>query len=223
VAADAGGIGFVGLAYVRSARALGVGDVGAEPRIASPFTVATEGYLLSRRLYLYTPDHPGKSATLDLVSFALSPDGQKVVRTQGFVDLSVGVQEPEPCPTCSLRYSTLVKNARRASVDFRFREGSHELDSRGARDLDRLVLYLRSQSQARVILLGFSDSQGDASDNTRISRERARSVAAELHARGVDAATVEGLGPERPVASNGTDAGRERNRRVEVWLATEAP
>jgi phosphate transport system substrate-binding protein len=29
---------------------------------------------------------------------------------------------------------------------------------------------------------------------------------------------VEGLGPEMPVASNDTEVGRERNRRVEVWF-----
>jgi phosphate transport system substrate-binding protein len=44
-------------------------------------------------------------------------------------------------------------------------------------------------------------------------------VEAELAERGVRAALVEGRGSEMPVASNADEAGRERNRRVEVWLA----
>jgi ABC-type phosphate transport system substrate-binding protein len=58
VASDPAGIGFIGLAYTRSAKAVPVGERGASPMLATSFTVATESYLLSRRLFLYSTSKP---------------------------------------------------------------------------------------------------------------------------------------------------------------------
>src|SRR5262249_51894303 len=55
VATDRNAIGFVGLPFVRSAKALAVSDAGTRPTFPTALTVATEDYPLSRRLYLYTP------------------------------------------------------------------------------------------------------------------------------------------------------------------------
>ncbi|WXB19012.1 protein kinase [Pendulispora albinea] len=222
VANDPGGIGFIGLAYIRSATALAVSDRGAPPMFPSPFTVTTEGYMLSRRLYFYTGSRPTSPLTRELVTFALSPEGQAAVRASGFVDLSVRVHDADACTgRCSARYLGTIKKARRLSLDFRFRTGKNELDSRGTRDLDRVVSFLNGQPGARVLLLGFSDGTGDATQNLRLSRERAKAVGDELSARGVHPATVDGFGSEMAVASNIDESGRERNRRVEVWLAPE--
>jgi phosphate transport system substrate-binding protein len=104
------------------------------------------------------------------------------------------------------------------SLDFRFRSGSAELDSRGLRDLQRLLAFLRENAGARLVLVGFSDGRGSASTNTALSRERAQKVGHELNERGVSAVEIEAMGSLLPVASNESDDGRERNRRVEVWL-----
>ena len=219
VATDPRAIGFIGLAYVRNAKSLAIGDEGAAPMFPSAFTVTTEGYLLSRRLYLYTSSHPSNPMTLSFVNFALSAAGQRIVRSSGFVDLNVELEDAESCAgRCSARYASLVKKARRVSLDFRFRPGGVDLDSRGTRDIDRLLLFLRGHAGGRLMLLGFSDGAGDSAENILLSRTRAQRVASELEARGVHAAVVEGLGPDMPIASNGNEAGRERNRRVEVWL-----
>jgi phosphate transport system substrate-binding protein len=68
------------------------------------------------------------------------------------------------------------------------------------------------------MLLGFSDASGDATQNLQLSRERAKRVEGELSVRGLHAATIDGFGEEMPVASNATEDGRQKNRRVEVWL-----
>ena len=60
VAADPGGIGFAGLPYVRSAKVLAISDKGARALTPNRLTVATEDYILSRRLFLYTM--PGASS-----------------------------------------------------------------------------------------------------------------------------------------------------------------
>src|SRR5208283_1904719 len=83
VAGDASGIGFVGLPYIGSAKAVPVADAGAEPLLPTRMTVATEDYLLSRRLHLYTPASPSNPWTLKFVEFALSKAGQDVVGGEG--------------------------------------------------------------------------------------------------------------------------------------------
>ena len=54
--------------------------------------------------------------------------------------------------------------------------------------------------------------------DSKVSRDRAKSLADRLEAYGVHAAVIEGLGDQMPVASNDTPAGRDHNRRVEVWV-----
>jgi phosphate transport system substrate-binding protein len=177
--------------------------------------------MLARRLYFYTAAR-SSPLTRELITFALSADGQNTARTTGFVDLSVRVQEPDACDKrCSARYAASIKRARRLSLDFRFRSGTKELDSRGTRDLDRVVAFLNGQPGARVLLLGFSDGVGNPAQNLLLSRDRAKAVSDELAARGVHAAQVDGFGAEMAVASNSDESGRERNRRVEVWIAPE--
>jgi phosphate transport system substrate-binding protein len=219
VAADPGAIGFIGLPYIRGTKALAIGDRGAPPRLPSAFTITTEGYLLSRRLYLYIPAQPRSPLVTELISFALSAQGQEVVREVGFVDLELVASDRAPCDArCPRRYAGLVEGAHRLSVDFRFRHGRDEPDSRATRDLDRVVQYLARHPGSQILLFGFSDSSGSPLRNLTLSRLRAAAIARELATRGVTAAAVDGFGAALPVAGNGTELDRERNRRVEVWV-----
>jgi hypothetical protein len=59
---------------------------------------------------------------------------------------------------------------------------------------------------------------GSTAANSKLSLERAQKIASELNERGVPAVDVEAMGSVLPVASNDSEDGRERNRRVEVWL-----
>jgi phosphate transport system substrate-binding protein len=222
VAADPDAIGFIGLPYIRATKALAIGDAGAPAMLPTSFTITTEGYLLARRLYLYVPAQSRSPLATDLVSFALSAAGQDVVREVGFVDLDVVAGEGIVCDArCPKRYAELVARGHRLSVDFRFRYGRDEPDSRATRDLDRLVGYLARHPGSQVMLLGFSDSSGDAAYNVKLSQSRATSIARELATRGVHAAAVDGFGAAMPVSANATEPDRERNRRVEVWVRGE--
>jgi phosphate transport system substrate-binding protein len=218
VARDPAGMGFIGIPYVRSARALAVAEAGAKALYPSAFTVSTEGYALTRRLYLYVPVRGIKPLALDFVEFALSAEGQRVVKVSGFVDLTLHATDTGECERCPAKYAALSLAAKRVSLDFRFRSNSSNLDSRARRDLDRLVAYLRDHDQSRLTLVGFSDGRGATPKNLELSLERAKRVADELGARGVRAVELQAMGDALPVASNETENGRERNRRVEVWL-----
>jgi outer membrane protein OmpA-like peptidoglycan-associated protein len=74
------------------------------------------------------------------------------------------------------------------------------------------------ESGRRVSVEGHTDSVGTVQYNERLSYERARSVADELAAEGVPRRRldIKGFGESRPVASNASTGGRQRNRRVEV-------
>jgi PiT family inorganic phosphate transporter len=216
VASDENAIGFVAMPYVRGTGALAISDGG--PAIApSAFSVATEAYPLTRRLYLYLPEKPEHPLARDLVAFALGAEGQKAVANAGFIGATTDAAADQ-CASCTPEYLSLTKNATRLPVDFRFRSGSQDLDSRGRADVRRLAASLSTHSEPHVMLFGFSDSAGTADLNLSLSKARAKQVADDLEPRGVHAVEVRGFGSDMPIASNDTLTGRDRNRRVEVWL-----
>jgi OOP family OmpA-OmpF porin len=73
-----------------------------------------------------------------------------------------------------------------------------------------------------INVIGHTDSKGSESYNQRLSERRAQAVTALLVAAGVDASIIDtsGMGEMQPVASNDTEEGRARNRRVEVHVGT---
>ncbi|MGA7379372.1 MAG: PstS family phosphate ABC transporter substrate-binding protein, partial [Terriglobales bacterium] len=145
VARDANGIGFIGLAYVQEARAVAVYENGTAPLLPSPFTVATEDYALSRRLFLYTPAHPRQELTSKFVDFALSQAGQNIVAEIGFVGqniLAAAISASSTTAAGPADYFRLTSGADRLSLDFRFREGRSQLDNKAVADLTRVVTFI---------------------------------------------------------------------------------
>jgi outer membrane protein OmpA-like peptidoglycan-associated protein len=64
---------------------------------------------------------------------------------------------------------------------------------------------------------GHTDSSGAAGHNKELSQKRAESVRAFLVKEGVSGKRLvaKGFGPDKPIADNATDEGKEKNRRVE--------
>ncbi len=71
-----------------------------------------------------------------------------------------------------------------------------------------------------VEIVGHTDNVGDDNDNMMLSKLRAASVSDYLISKGLDASKVvtSGMGKTMPIASNDTEDGRARNRRVEVLV-----
>jgi outer membrane protein OmpA-like peptidoglycan-associated protein len=93
------------------------------------------------------------------------------------------------------------------------------------RNLDELARSLMTYPQENLMIVGHTDDVGSDGYNQRLSERRAASAARYLDDRGVRRARVStrGLGETEPVASNETEDGRQRNRRVEVAIyASEA-
>ncbi|MBF0495864.1 MAG: phosphate ABC transporter substrate-binding/OmpA family protein [Deltaproteobacteria bacterium] len=224
VAGDPKAIGFIGLPYIKSAQALEIIEPGASPILPSFFTVAREDYPLSRRLFLYTPESPKNPWIHKFIDFALSKEGQDIVKQVGFIDQTIKAEKIEKkvadTPESLDKYGQLTKNLNQLSTNFRFKASSDKFDNRAIRDLDRVVQVLTQPAYKGkdFYLLGFTDNKGDDQFNIALSRSRAMSVANELKKRGADAKRVEGFGPSNPVASNETKEGRDKNRRVEIWI-----
>ena len=75
----------------------------------------------------------------------------------------------------------------------------------------------------KVRIEGHTDDRGEKATNMRLSEDRAKAVQSFLVSHGVASGrlTAKGYGPERPVAPNLTERGRERNRRVELVIVEQ--
>src|SRR5690606_14433014 len=71
-----------------------------------------------------------------------------------------------------------------------------------------------------VSIEGHTDSRGGAAYNRALSKRRAASVVRWLIRAGIDKSrfTSQGFGPDKPIDTNETDAGRQNNRRVEFHI-----
>ena len=90
--------------------------------------------------------------------------------------------------------------------------------------LDPFANSLQDDPAARIEIIGHTDSSGSDAVNNPLSQERAQSVRDYLTGRGVAGSRIQtaGRGEREPVADNGTEAGRARNRRVEIFLREPA-
>ncbi len=93
-----------------------------------------------------------------------------------------------------------------------------EIRSSSAPVLDAAADQLRQCPDIKINIGGHTDSIGSDAYNRGLSQRRAAATRDYLVGKGLDAGrfTAEGFGESRPVADNGTDAGRARNRRVEL-------
>lgn len=90
--------------------------------------------------------------------------------------------------------------------------------------LDPFAASVRDDPNVRLVIVGHTDSTGSAAINNPLSMERAQSVRDYLAARGVATQRVEvaGRADREPIADNHSEAGRAKNRRVEIFLREPA-
>jgi len=86
--------------------------------------------------------------------------------------------------------------------------------------LNSVAEIMKEYPNTQFLIEGHTDSQGSDSYNMKLSKERAASVKEYLIGQGLPASRLssEGFGETRPVATNATAAGRQKNRRVEISL-----
>jgi outer membrane protein OmpA-like peptidoglycan-associated protein len=119
--------------------------------------------------------------------------------------------------------ATLLSDGHSVLDGFTFASGSAELQVTAPGELAALARFLADNPEARIAIVGHTDASGGLDANIALSRRRAEAVAARLVSEyGADPARIEaqGAGYLAPRASNLTEEGRQKNRRVEVVLTS---
>ena len=128
---------------------------------------------------------------------------------------------PAPAPAPAPAAATKVTYAADTFFDF----DKSVLKADGKAKLDDLVGKVKAINLEVIIAVGHTDSVGADAYNQKLSVKRADAVKAYLVTKGIEKNRVytEGKGEKQPVADNKTDAGRSKNRRVEIEVVGTRP
>lgn len=121
---------------------------------------------------------------------------------------------------CARNFAAIAANDDATQQALRFRQSNTSLSEAAHAILDRLAEFAYDCKDARIAVLGYTDSTGTESWNVQVSTRRAEAVAAQLALRGIatDRLLAEGRGSQSPLADNDTVQGRAQNRRIEFEL-----
>jgi len=105
-------------------------------------------------------------------------------------------------------------------ADVMYAVDSAKLKPGAYEELDRVSQVLNKFPQTKIRIEGHTDSSGAEDYNQKLSEQRAQAVKSALIVRNIDPGRLQtiGLGESKPVADNGTEAGRQMNRRVRIVI-----
>ncbi len=112
----------------------------------------------------------------------------------------------------------LKKDGRATVYGINFDFNSDKIKDESKTTLDQIVGILKENSDWKMTVEGHTDNVGGETFNQTLSEKRANAVKKYLVDAGIDESrlTAKGLGMSKPIAKNDTEAGRARNRRVEL-------
>lgn len=107
--------------------------------------------------------------------------------------------------------------------DILFGVNSASLKAGAFDEISRVAKVLNQYPQTNIVIGGHTDSTGTAQHNQKLSEQRAANVKNALTGEGVNPARMRavGYGESKPVADNGTEAGRQLNRRVTILISPQ--
>ena len=144
------------------------------------------------------------------------------VKQEPFPPLEVRADRPPAAPPRVVVTASSITIGEK----IQFATGSSEILPVSFGLLDEVAKVLTDNPQIELVQVeGHTDSTGTAALNRRLSQQRAESVMKYLGSKGVASGRMvaKGFGPDRAIADNGTDEGREKNRRVEFNILKQGP
>jgi len=144
------------------------------------------------------------------------------VKQEPFPPLEVRADRPGPAPPRVVLTASSITIGEKVQ----FATGSAEILPVSHGLLDEVAKVLTDNPQIELLQVeGHTDSTGTAAINRKLSQQRAESVMSYLSSKGVGAGRMKprGFGPDRPIADNNTDAGKDQNRRVEFNILKQGP
>ena len=127
--------------------------------------------------------------------------------------------EPEPAPRVEVRDNKIQINEK---IQFEYAKANIKEESHSL--LNEVVSVIKANPHIKKIAIeGHASSEGNADFNRTLSDNRAKAVRTYLVSQGIDEAmlTAKGFGSDTPIASNDTEEGREKNRRVEFNIVEQ--
>lgn len=162
------------------------------------------------------PDTP-KGIKVDAKGCPADTDGDGVIDTNDKCPTTKGEGSANGCPSVK---PDVEKRLNFAARGIEFESGKATLKSSSNAMLDEVVSILKEYTDYNLQINGHTDNVGGVDMNMTLSQQRIDAVKAYLFAKGVPSARLEakGYGETNPVASNDNEAGRAKNRRVELKL-----
>jgi outer membrane protein OmpA-like peptidoglycan-associated protein len=127
-------------------------------------------------------------------------------------------KEPRQTIRLTLRYKRWEKPPQFVLKGVEFSTGKATIRPESFPRLDRVVEYMKHKKSARIEISGHTDNVGNRRRNKALSKRRARACRKYLTSKGIAGSRIRalGYGDERPIASNSTEDGRQKNRRIEA-------
>jgi outer membrane protein OmpA-like peptidoglycan-associated protein len=144
------------------------------------------------------------------------------VQQDPFPPLEIRADRPPPAPPRVV----LTASSITIGDKVQFATGSSQILPVSFGLLDEVAQVLTANSQIELLQVeGHTDSTGTAAVNRKLSQQRAESVMKYFVSKGVAGSRMKakGFGPDKPIADNNTDEGKEQNRRVEFNIVKQGP
>lgn len=135
-------------------------------------------------------------------------------------DTVVIAKEVAPPPSSAAIANPIIEEQKFTLDDVLFEINSATLNDAFTYRLDSLVELLQQNTSLRAEISGHTDNTGSEAKNLKLSKARAKAVADYRISNRIqnDRLAFEGYGSSKPITTNNTETGRQKNRRVEILL-----
>lgn len=185
-----------------------------------PETIKNKDYALAYRINLHYPTGKASYAVKALVKAATSLEMEVGMALAGAALAGTEMLAMDVDESAPREYLNATKFGVMVSKSIHFKADGVELTDDGRKAIDRVADKLLSirQDAGKVRLVGFTDRMESAQVSKSLGLQFAKFVAMELKKRNVNTGSVYSIGDLMPIDEDSTTHGRERNRRVQVWL-----
>ncbi|MBK6592490.1 MAG: OmpA family protein [Burkholderiales bacterium] len=183
-------------------------------------TIKSKLYPLAYRINLHYPNGSIQPAVASLVRASTSLEMEVNLTLAGAALPGTEMLFLDPDPKAPTGYLEATKYGMMISKSIHFKADSLELTDDGKSAISRVADKLLSirQDAGKIRLIGFSDSLSSTDESKASGLALANVVAAELKKRNVNTGYIYSFGDTMPLDEDSTTYGRERNRRVQVWI-----
>lgn len=171
------------------------------------------GSLVPLLLIKHETDYWGDKEETQTVA-VVDTDGDGVPDSKDDCPNIKGTKKNNGCPL-SKKERELIK---KASGNIFFESGSSKIKEESHESLKTLAGLLNKHPEIKTTVEGHTDKTGNEDNNVKLSKDRAQAVVDFLvkHGESIDNIEAKGYGSSKPIASNDTEDGKAKNRRVEV-------